>query len=161
MSRRTDRDPAWFNAIGRGTLPELMGMNVVAVGEGRLVLEMAVRADLMAPNGFLHGGSVVSLADTATGYATVAHLPEGAESFTTLELKMNFLGTARQGRVRAEASAVHLGRTTQVWDATCHANGSDRAIAHFRCTQMILYARPGAVISSPVATALAAHPAVT
>jgi uncharacterized protein (TIGR00369 family) len=161
MSRRTERDPAWFNAIGRGTLPELMGMNVVTVGEGRLVLEMAVRPELMAPNGFLHGGSVVSLADTATGYATVAHMPEGAESFTTLELKMNFLGTARDGTVRAEASAVHLGRTTQVWDATCYTDGSDRAIAHFRCTQMILYPRPGAPISSPVARALAGRPAVT
>jgi 1,4-dihydroxy-2-naphthoyl-CoA hydrolase len=161
MKPRPGRDPAWFNALGRGSLPELMGMTVTAVGEGRLTLELAVRAELMAPNGFLHGGTVVSLADTATGYATVAHLPEGAESFTTLELKMNFLGTARQGIVRAEASAVHLGRTTQVWDAACYAGGSDRAIAHFRCTQMILYPRAGAELSSPVARALAASPAVT
>jgi len=159
VRQRSERDPAWFNALGRGSLPELMGMTVTAVGEGRLTLELAVRAELMAPNGFLHGGTLVSLADTATGYATVAHLPEGAESFTTLELKMNFLGTARQGTVRAEASAVHLGRTTQVWDATCYAAGSDRAIAHFRCTQMILYPRAGAVLSSPVARALAGSPA--
>ena len=161
MSARPERDAAWLNALGPGSLVELMGMKVVAVGEGRLTLEMAVRADLMAPNGFLHGGTVVSLADTATGYATIAHMPEGGESFTTLELKVNFLGTARKGKVRAEATAVHLGRTTQVWDASCFADGSDRPIAHFRCTQLILYPRAGAVVTSPVAKALAGRQAVT
>jgi uncharacterized protein (TIGR00369 family) len=65
------------------------------------------------------------------------HLPEGAQSFTTIEIKSNHLGTARDGRVECEAKPVHQGRTTQVWDATVTAAG--KTIALFRCTQMILW----------------------
>ncbi len=133
-----------FDQRGRGYLPSLMGMRAVEVGEGSFVIELDVRPDLMAPNGFLHAGTVVSLADTAAGYGCIANLPEGAESFTTVELKANLLGTARAGTLRAVARAVHLGRTTQVWDANVYANGGERPIALFRCTQMILWPKPGA-----------------
>ena len=84
---------------------------------------------------------MVALADTACGFATIAHLPEGAESFTTIELKSNFLGTARDGAVDAMARAAHVGRNTQVWDATVTDAASGRTIALFRCTQMILWPR--------------------
>ena len=155
MSARLDRDAAWFNAFGDGHLPGLMGMRVTEVSEGLVRVELAVRSDLMAPNGFLHAGTVVSLADTAAGYACFAHLPQGAESFTTLELKANLMGTTRQGTIRAEARCVHLGRTTQVWDASCYAEGSDKPIALFRCTQLVLWPRAGKDASSPVAKGLA------
>jgi uncharacterized protein (TIGR00369 family) len=82
---------------------------------------------------------VVTLADTACGYACVAHLPEGAASFTTIELKSNHLGTAREGTVVATATVVHLGKTTQVWDATVRNKASGKTMALFRCTQMLLY----------------------
>jgi uncharacterized protein (TIGR00369 family) len=98
-----------------------------------------VKPHLLAPNGFLHAGSVVTLADTACGCACIASLPEGAASFTTIELKSNHLGTARDGVIECVASAVHLGRTTQVWDAVVTEQGSGKTIALFRCTQMILY----------------------
>jgi 1,4-dihydroxy-2-naphthoyl-CoA hydrolase len=93
----------------------------------------------MAPNGYLHAASVIALADTACGFACFAHLPEGAQNFTTIELKTNFLGTAKEGKLKAEARAVHLGRTTQVWDATVTSIESGRQIAMFRCTQMVLW----------------------
>ena len=63
--------------------------------------------------------------------------PEGARNFTTIELKSNFLGTARDGRLHCEALAEHLGRTTQVWSATVRGP-DDRKVGLFRCTQMIL-----------------------
>jgi len=94
----------------------------------------------MAPNGFLHAGSVVTLADTCAGYGCVANLPENATGFTTIELKSNHLGTAREGMVECVAKAVHLGKTTQVWDATVSHRESGKTIALFRCTQMVLYA---------------------
>jgi uncharacterized protein (TIGR00369 family) len=81
----------------------------------------------------------VSLADTCAGYGAIANLPEGASGFTTIELKTNYLGTARDGIVECAATAVHLGRTTQVWDATVSAKGSERVLALFRCTQLVLY----------------------
>jgi uncharacterized protein (TIGR00369 family) len=80
---------------------------------------------------------VVTLADTAAGYGCFASLPEGATGFTTIELKANFLGTAREGRLLCEATRVHGGRTTQVWDATVTHEG--KTIALFRCTQLLLY----------------------
>jgi 1,4-dihydroxy-2-naphthoyl-CoA hydrolase len=97
-----------------------------------------VRQDLFAPNGFLHAGTVVTLADTACGYGCSAHLPDGAKGFTTIELKSNHMGTAREGSLQVEARASHLGRTTHVWDAEVRHKGSGKTIALFRCTQMIL-----------------------
>ncbi len=138
---RPDRDVAFFNALAKGSLPDHLGIETLAVSQGRLLMRFTVRHELMAPNGFLHGGSVVALADTATGYACFAHLPAKASGFTTLELKTNFLGTALEGVVECEATAVHLGSTTQLWDATCRRAGEDKPIALFRCTQLILYPR--------------------
>jgi uncharacterized protein (TIGR00369 family) len=99
---------------------------------------MRVERSKCAWNGFLHAGAVVSLADTACGYATVRNLPEGASGFTTIELKSNFLGTALEGDVTCVARPVHRGRTTQVWDAEVRSEQTGKTIAFFRCTQMIL-----------------------
>jgi 1,4-dihydroxy-2-naphthoyl-CoA hydrolase len=122
----------------RGCLPELLGVELVSLESGTLVGELAVRPVLLAPNGFLHAATVIGLADTCCGYACIAHLPEGAKNFTTVELKSNHVGTARDGRITAKATAVHLGRSTQVWDAIV-TNTEGKTVALFRCTQMILY----------------------
>lgn len=96
----------------------------------------------MAPNGFLHAASIIALVDTACGYGSVASLPEGTVGFTTLELKANYLGTARDGTVTCEARMVHGGRTTQVWDAEARHEETGKTIALFRCTQMVLWPKP-------------------
>jgi 1,4-dihydroxy-2-naphthoyl-CoA hydrolase len=121
-----------------GSLPDRFGLVVTRIQEGRLDAELALQPWMMAPNGYLHAASVLLLADTACGYACVAHLPEGAKNFTTVELKSNFLGTTREGTIRTECGAEHLGRTTQVWSATVFGPG-DRKLALFRCTQMVLW----------------------
>jgi 1,4-dihydroxy-2-naphthoyl-CoA hydrolase len=102
------------------------------------VLSLPLRSDLLAPNGYLHAGAVVALADTACGYGCFASLPEGGTGFTTIELKTNFLGTAREGTLSCEAARVHGGRTTQVWDATVRGDDG-KTLALFRCTQLVLY----------------------
>ncbi len=139
MKLRSDRDAAYFNRFGREYLPAYLGVIVTGVEPGVLRAELPLRKELFAPNGFLHAGSVVTLADTAAGYACVAHLPDGAETFTTLELKANFLRGAREGVLRCEARAVHVGRTTHVWDVSVHCGDDERPIAVFRCTQLVLY----------------------
>lgn len=131
--------PEYFNQLGVGYLPGHLGLHVTEVNIGKLVAEIQVGKQLLAPNDFLHGGTVVTLADTATGYGCVANLPEGATGFTTIELKSNFMGTARSGTVECTATATHLGRSTQVWDATVINKDSGKTIALFRCTQMILF----------------------
>ena len=127
----------YFNRLGAGHLPALMGVEIVSVDAEALASRLTVRRELMAPNGFLHAATVIALADTSCGYACVAHLPQGASGFTTVELKANFLGTTREGVIDCRATAVHLGRSTHVWDAVVRA-GAVR-IAQFRCTQMILW----------------------
>jgi 1,4-dihydroxy-2-naphthoyl-CoA hydrolase len=139
MPLHPERDVAHFQQFGAGRLPGLLGITITEVGEGVIKAQLPLRPELLAPNGYLHAGTVVSLADTLAGYGCLAMLPEGASSFTTIELKANFLGTAREGTIQAEARGLHLGRTTQVWDATVSAAG--RSIAVFRCTQLVLYPR--------------------
>ena len=129
-----------LNARGDGYLPGLIGLRYTHVSYEVLRTELTVRRELLAPNGFLHAASVIALADTTCGYGTRLHLPEGAESFTTIELKSNHLGTARDGVITCEARPVHTGRTTQVWDAEVRSD-QGRVIALFRCTQAVLYPR--------------------
>ena len=126
---------------GTGFLPGYMGVVITGLTDQELRAELTIQAHHIAPNGFLHAGTVVTLADTACGYGCVAHLPEGATGFTTIELKSNFLGTAREGKITCVASAQHLGRTTQLWDAVVSHADSGKTIALFRCTQLVLYAK--------------------
>ncbi|WP_213296961.1 PaaI family thioesterase [Paraburkholderia sacchari] len=135
---RTDITIDSLHQRQRGRLPGLIGFRAVALDQGMMRGELDIRDELLAPNGFLHAATVICLADTACGYGCFAHLPPGAKNFTTIELKSNFMGTAREGTLSVVATGVHLGRSTQVWDAT--VTGPDgKTTALFRCTQMVLY----------------------
>ena len=128
-----------FQSFGAGHLPGHLGVEILTVSADLVESRMSVQKKVMAPNGYLHAASVVALADTSCGYGCVASLPQGASGFTTIELKSNFFGTARDGAVVCRATPVHLGRTTQVWDAAVSIEGSGARIALFRCTQMVLW----------------------
>src|SRR5690348_10525351 len=128
--------PEQYNARGATYLPGHLGIVITHVSEGEVRATLPFADHLMAPNGFLHAGAVVTLADTCAGYGCAANLPEGAKGFTTIELKSNHLGTARSGSIDCIAKAVHLGKNTQVWDATVASSETGRTIALFRCTQM-------------------------
>ena len=121
----------------RGTLSELLGFDIVSASPQEIKAGFDIKPHHLAPNGYLHAASIIMLADTSCGYGCMMTLPEGANSFTTIELKSNFLGTAREGKVDCIATPIHLGRTTQVWDATVSTAG--KTIALFRCTQMVLW----------------------
>ncbi len=130
-----------LNKRGIGTLPGLIGVEVLEAEKGRLASRLELREELLAPNGYLHAATIIALADTSCGYGCFVNLPSEAEGFTTIELKSNFLGTKHEGIIECEATLVHGGRATQVWDATVTDNESGKKLALFRCTQMILYAR--------------------
>lgn len=129
-------DTEKYKLTQEGRLAAELGFEPLEVRRGYVKARMTVTEQHLAPHGFLHAASIVMLADTCAGYGCLASLPEGAKSFTTIELKMNFLGTARDGVIECEARGVHMGNSTQVWDAEVTAKG--KAIALFRCTQMIL-----------------------
>ena len=137
----TLRTPQGFNSAGALKLPGHLGIVITEVSASRVSGELPVVDSVMAPNGYMHAGTIVSLADTVSGYGCVANLPADAAGFTTIELKSNHLGTALNGTIVAVATPVHRGKTTQVWDALVTHKESGRTLALFRCTQMILYAK--------------------
>ena len=89
-------------------LPSRMGVVINHVGSGEVRSELAVQPWLLAPNTFLHAGAVIVLADVSAGYGCIANLPAGAVGFTTVELKSNHVGTARDGTIECVAKAMHL-----------------------------------------------------
>jgi uncharacterized protein (TIGR00369 family) len=130
-----------WRRFGDGYLPGLIGIEFIDVAHGRVASRLPLRQDHLAPNGYLHAATVIALADSSCGYGTVASFPDGARGFTTVELKANFLGTILEGAIACEATLVHGGRTTQVWDARVTDEATGRVLALFRCTQILLYPR--------------------
>ncbi len=127
-----------LSAAMDGRLPGMFGVEILRIEHGETETRLALKEEHLAPNDFLHAGTVITLADTSCGMGCLASLPDGAVGFTTIELKTNFLATAREGALRCRARLVHGGGRTQVWDATVMREGDERAIALFRCTQFLL-----------------------
>lgn len=140
---RSDIDLDFLNQRGAEYLPGYLGIKMLSIAQGTASSHMPVQPLHFAPNSFIHAASIVALADTTCGYATIAHLPPGAESFTTVELKSNHLGTVREGTIACVATAQHMGKSTHVWDALVTDEASGRKLALFRCTQMILWPKAG------------------
>jgi len=131
-----------LNEFGRDRLPGLLGLEILSCTAERVTGRIAVTPPLIAGTGFLWAPVVIALADTLCAYGAGEARPPGAQSFTTVELKTNFLGTVGVGGViTGEATPVHQGRTTQVWDAIVHDDATGKTVALFRCTQLLLYAR--------------------
>jgi uncharacterized protein (TIGR00369 family) len=130
-----------LQAAGSVGFPGLLGIEFeMPEGDGVLRGQLAIEERHMAPNGYLHAGTVVGFADSVAGYGCVLNLPEGATGFTTIELKTNFLRSVREGTIACHARMVHGGRTTQLWDATV-TDTDGKTMALFRCTQLVLYPR--------------------
>ena len=130
-----------LNRANIGKLAEHLGLAITEVEPGRVVGCFDVRPDLVAHTGYLLAGVVLSIADLLCAYGVSTSWPEGANGFTTVEVKCNFMGTLTKGRGVVTAKLLHGGRTTQVWDATFRDEASERTLAAFRCTQIILYPR--------------------
>jgi uncharacterized protein (TIGR00369 family) len=123
---------------GAEFLPGLLGIEFGDSGDDGVVhAHLTLRKAHFAPHGYVHAATLVALADTAAGYGCLLTLPEDATGFTTIELKSNFLRSAREGTITCEARLQHGGRTTQLWDATI-SDPEGRTMALFRCTQLLL-----------------------
>ena len=128
-----------FSKFGADCFPGFVGIEVLQVEKNFATARMEIKNLHFAPNGYLHAGSIITLADTIAGYACLYNLPDKGISFTTIELKSNFLGAIRNGSIKAEANLQHSGKTTQVWDVTNKNEENRKKLALFRCTQLILY----------------------
>jgi len=109
--------------------------------EDLVVGHIDVTPPLIAGTGFLFAPAVIALADTCAAIGCGNNIPAGS-SFTTIELKSNFLSSARVGeRVVCRCTPAHRGRQTHVWDAVVTNETTGRTMALFRCTQMVLAPR--------------------
>jgi 1,4-dihydroxy-2-naphthoyl-CoA hydrolase len=138
-----ERDPVEaavaLNEFFGPRVPGLLGVTFDSCAPDEVVGHIDVTDALIAGTGFLFAPAIVALADTLAAGGTGANLEHPGESFTTIELKANFLGSASVGQaVVGTAVPVHRGKSTHVWDVTVVNASSDRVIALFRCTQMIL-----------------------
>ena len=129
-------DPAAVTARHKGTLGELLGIRFVETSQDRVVAEITYREELTTVGGSLHGGTLMAFADTVGATATMLNLPAGAGT-TTLESKTNFFAAGRSGTVRAEATPLHRGKRTHVWQ-TRLTDESGRLLSLTIQTQMVL-----------------------
>lgn len=126
---------------GKALLPGHLGLELVEITEGGAVMRCVINQHHFAPNGYLHGGLIMSIADTVAGYGCIGNMPHGGIGFTTIETKTNFLSTINEGVIAARGTMIHGGRTTQVWDVETSDESNGKMLATFRCTQLILYPR--------------------
>lgn len=128
-----------LNRANIGKLPGHLGLIVTGADDGQVVGRFTVRPDLVSHTGYLLAGVGLTLADLLCAYGVSTVWPEGAKSFTTVEVKCNFVGTALEGEVEITANLVHGGRTTQLWDAEITSVATGRRMALFRATQIMIY----------------------
>jgi uncharacterized protein (TIGR00369 family) len=134
-----DLTPEIMNSWNQGGLPHMLGISITERAPGRVSGRLPVKPELIAGNGALWAPAIVALADTLCAYGVATKFPEGANGFTTVELKCNFMGTLNRGAILGMAELLHGGRTTQVWDARITNEESGKMLAAFRCTQIFLY----------------------
>ncbi len=115
-----------------------LGIEIVSVAPDKVVGEMEVKAEVCTIPDVLHGGAVMAFADTLGALGTVANLPAGKWT-TTIESKTNFIGSAKLGqRIVGEATPVHRGKRTQVWQTRITSKENGRLVAVVTQTQMVL-----------------------
>lgn len=134
--------------IFKDTFPGILGVHIVAVEPGRAVGTLEVGATVLHPGGYAHGGAIAGFGDTVAAWATFPSLASD-EIFTTIEFKTNFISGVTGGRLRAEASAIHRGGRTMVFEVRITTDeDAPRLVAVMIVTQAILKAKqPGREVS--------------
>ena len=130
------RVPRLISEQLKGTLADLLGIEIVEASPERVVAQLAIRDELRTVGGALHGGTLMAFADTIGAVATALNLPAGAGT-TTLESKTNFFAAGRSGTVRAETTPLHRGKRTMVWQ-TRVSDEVGRMLSLTIQTQMVL-----------------------
>lgn len=121
---------------------DLLGLEFVAATKEMVRAELVVRTEICTRPATIHGGAIMAFADTLGAAGTVVNLPEG-HSTTTIESKTNFLSGAPVGtKIIGEATPVHRGRRTQVWQTRITRATDGGLVAIVTQTQMVLEPKP-------------------
>ncbi len=139
---RSAQDPDYQQRVrgsfARQQMMTTLGIEITDLEPGRIVLEFDHHESFTQQHGFMHGGAIGTLLDSACGYAAFSLMPADA-AILTVEYKINLLRPARADRYRATAEVVKPGRTVSVAQGTATPADSDQAIAVMTCTLMSLH----------------------
>jgi 1,4-dihydroxy-2-naphthoyl-CoA hydrolase len=128
--------PAATAKVLPGTFPGDLGIELVAIEDGRVEGRLLVDRRHLHPGGYVHGGVWVALADTVAAWGTMRHLDPN-HGFTTAELKVNVFAPGQIGdELTGVGTPLHIGKRTQVWEVRVHRG--ERLAANFICTQMVI-----------------------
>ena len=130
-------DLAAFKEFTRGTLPDVLGIEFVALSKQRLVATMPVERRVHQPFGLLHGGASVVLAESLASIGGWLNIDQATQHAVGLEINANHLRPVRSGLVTGVATPIHIGRTTHVWDVRI-SDENDRLVCVSRCTIAII-----------------------
>ncbi|PIB22989.1 PaaI family thioesterase [Maribacter sp. 4G9] len=137
MGEHKDKILEVCNNSSKNTLMETLGITYVDMGEDFLVAKMPVTPSVHQPDGVLHGGATVALAESVGSMASYIFL-NAAEYFVRgIEISANHVKSVKDGFVFAKASFIHKGRTTQVWDIRI-TNEDDQLISVCKLTTIAL-----------------------
>jgi 1,4-dihydroxy-2-naphthoyl-CoA hydrolase len=131
---------ARINAWSTNTMMATLGIDFVAVGDDWLSATMPVDHRTHQPFGLLHGGASVVLAETVGSTAAMLALDPAIEVAVGLEINANHIRGVRSGKVTGTAKAVHLGRSTQVWEIRI-TNEEDSLVCLSRLTMAVVPTR--------------------
>ncbi len=123
--------------MGKGTLLEALGIEIIELGEGRVVATMPVDHRTHQPFGLLHGGASVALAETVASIGAYALVDQETENVVGLEINANHVRAVRNGTVTATGTVLHRGKTTMVWDIKI-VDEQQRLVCVSRCTIAVI-----------------------
>ena len=125
------------NDTCKGTLMETLDISYVDVGENFLVGKMPVSPKVYQPDGVLHGGAMVALAESVGSAASYIFLNGQEVTIRGIEISANHVKSIREGFVFAKAIIIHKGRTTQLWDIKI-TDANDNLISVCKLTTIAL-----------------------
>ncbi|HKY62790.1 MAG TPA: hotdog fold thioesterase [bacterium] len=131
---------ARFREGMKNTMAEALGMELLEVGQGRVVLTMPVDARTHQPYGLLHGGASVALAETAASIGGWFLVMKEGKVVVGQEINANHLRSVRSGKVKAVGEVLHQGKTSQVWEIKVY-DEAERMICISRCTLAVIEPR--------------------
>jgi uncharacterized protein (TIGR00369 family) len=129
-----------LNSVGKNTLMETLDIKFIDVEENKVVATMPVNPKVHQPDGVLHGGATVALAETVGSYAAFLSVDKDTQMVRGIEISANHVKSIKEGLVIATAIPIHKGRTTQLWEIRI-VDEQDKLISICKLTTMVLSKR--------------------
>jgi len=132
--------PGWVRSLPERTLASALGIEIVELGDNRVVATMPVDDRTRQPYGLLHGGASIALAETVASLGAAGRVDRERFAVVGQEINGNHLRAVKDGTVRAVGTPIHVGRTSQVWSIEIR-DEAERLVCISRCTLAVIELR--------------------